>query len=210
MNKVAAAAYTLAGMVVTDPAAVAMANVIAVIKAKMTMRLLDGGLAATFSATTWLGFVPESFLTTNRKVAQTSAEDKRVKQKPATRIARILGKSAEGRAGARGNMTRLGTKKTASQRVRKATPGVNNTAVDLSTVGERLRKRRMEMREKMMSMAARGGGKEIECAARRRETTCWTDKRATRESAVVRSLRKTDAGEEAGEAVDGDDVDAVG
>lgn len=186
-----------------------MASVRTVIRASVMMRAFDGGLATTFPTTTCCGNLPESFLTTKRKMVQIRAEDSRVKQKPRTRIVRILGTSAEGSEGARGNMTRLGTKKTESQRVRNVTPGVNRTAVDLSTVGERLQKRRSERRKKKRSMAARGAGKERECAARRRETRYWMDRRVARERAVVREVRRRERGEVAGVGEEGDDVEAV-
>lgn len=188
-------------MIETDREAVAMANVRTVIQASVVMRVFDGGVITTFGTTTFCGSLPESFLTTERKIVQTRAEDKRVKQKPKMRMERILGRSAEGSGGARGNMTRLGTKKTESQRVRKVTPGVNKVVIDLSTVVEKLKKRRREMREKKRSMAARGAGKERECAARRRETRYWTDRRAPRESVVVRKVRRRERGEVVGVGV---------
>lgn len=93
---------------------------------------------------------------------QHAAEDSRVAKKPPTIMTEILARSGPGRDGASGSMTRFGTKKTASQRVRKATAGVKIRAVALSTNLERRSRRRREMVVIRDSMVKSGAGKAME------------------------------------------------
>lgn len=151
----------------TEDAEVARARVITVVIANDRIRGREGGVEATVDVGTLVGGALVSFLAEKRRKTQMDADVNRVVRNPPTRIIRILGRSEAGNAGAKGSMTRLGTKNTASQRVRNLTPGVNKAEVVLSTGADKLRKRRVDMRVRRMSIAARGAGKEIDKARSR-------------------------------------------
>lgn len=68
--------------------------------------------------------------------------------------------SDEGNGGARGNMTKLGTKNTASQRESKETAGVKHVAMTRSMNLDKRSNRNRLTTPSIRSMAASGAGKE--------------------------------------------------
>lgn len=169
-----------------------MARVIAEAAARVMMRMLEGGDAFTCTGGTFSGGFPVALATMARRVEQKKAEERREKKKPTTRIREILARSGAGRAGASGIMTRLGTKKTASQRVRKATPGLKRRLFVASTEAERPMRRASWMEMKMMSMAASEAGKERWARLRRWATALWTIMRTAREKSWEENDRRVD------------------
>lgn len=123
----------------------------------VSIRRLDGGELFEGAIIKVAGAFPVIVDTRPRNVIQIMAVENRVKRKPQTIIIPIFAICALGRAGARGSMTRLGTKKTASQRVKKATAGLNNREFRRSTKGE-ANTRRQDIRVRRRSIDANGAG----------------------------------------------------
>lgn len=150
---------------------------------RVRMRGLEGGIDLEEDGARVGGAVLEMAVTRVRRPVQMAAVERSEARKPKTRIREILARSGAGRAGASGSMTRFGTKKRASQRVRKATPGLKRRVFVRSTSGVWFRRRRVVMRAKRRSIAASGAGKEMLARARRCETARWMATRRVREKA---------------------------
>lgn len=138
-------------------------------KHSVAMRRELGGLFEVDDATIIFGEEErlESLRVIKRRVEHTIAVENKVKKKPSTRRIEIFSRSARGRGGARGSITRFGTKNTASQRVRKERPGLKRTLLLRSTNFDWPTVRREVMSTSRNNMAANGGGNTIFCVLSR-------------------------------------------
>lgn len=176
----------------TDGFLVQMASVRVRIAASEAMKLVDGGVFETDCTGTFAGGFEVILRTEKRRKEQTAAEEKSEVRKPATMMSAIFARSGAGSCGARGSMTRFGTKKTASQRLRKETPGVKYAADAQSTVGDWRKKRAREMRVRRRSIEARGGGKVSPRERRRAATKDWILIKRKRETSCEKTVRRRD------------------
>lgn len=124
VRTVAQRAKILAGRHATEAARTEKASVKATIAARDPMSMFDGGVDVTVCEGTLGGVRPVVFRTAKRRKEQVMADENKEVKNPATMMNAIFARSAAGSCGASGSMTRFGTKKTASQRLRNATPGV--------------------------------------------------------------------------------------